>query len=222
MKPASSRIAAELAPTGTIRAAINLANKALVQGEEGCLRGKAIDMAHAIARASGLPIAFSCYPSAHSVFEALDANDWDIAFMAADPSRAQRLHFTPPYVTIEARFAVRADANLGIADIDRPGMRIATSRGAAYDLHLGRVLKYAQRVQYETPVQSFEGFARDEADAVAGIREALSAFQLQRDGLRQLEEPFLVIGQTIAIRRECVSAASFLDELVDTLKAGNP
>jgi polar amino acid transport system substrate-binding protein len=64
---------------------------------------------------------------------------------------------------------VRSDSALGaIADVDRPGVRIAVGTGAAYDLYLTRSLKRAAFVRAPTANAAFELFMNDGLEAAAG------------------------------------------------------
>ncbi|MCH3730691.1 transporter substrate-binding domain-containing protein, partial [Campylobacter coli] len=79
--------------------------------------------------------------AAASVVAAASADAWDLAFLAIDPARADRIAFSAPYVEIEGTYLVREDSPARrVADMDREGLRIAVGRGAAYDLFLSREL----------------------------------------------------------------------------------
>jgi len=56
--------------------------------------------------------------------------------------RAQAIEFTAPYVIIEGTYMVHKDSSLKqVADVDKPGIRIAVGLGSAYDLYLTRNIK---------------------------------------------------------------------------------
>ena len=80
--PAVTAVIGDLAPTGTLRAAINLANAALVQRDPatGTLTGVSVHLATELANRLGCQVSFVTYTS-----DALDKNEWDIAFLAVDP-----------------------------------------------------------------------------------------------------------------------------------------
>ena len=88
----------ELAPTGTIRAALNFGNPVLAQrdptGREP--RGVASEIAREISRRCELPLEFVDYKSPGDVLEGLSENAWDIGFLAVDPLRATQIDFTAP------------------------------------------------------------------------------------------------------------------------------
>ena len=127
-------VVSELAPEGTLRAGINMANGLLVTGATaaGVPTGVAPDMASAIAERLG--VALSCVPfdSPSQVAAAAGRGAWDIALIAAEPARAETIAFSAAYVEIEATYLVPEGAAFGSAeDVDRPGLRIAVSAGTA-------------------------------------------------------------------------------------------
>ncbi|HXL76284.1 MAG TPA: transporter substrate-binding domain-containing protein, partial [Burkholderiales bacterium] len=154
-------VAQDLAPTGRLRAAINLGNPVLAQKDpaRGELRGVSVDLARELGRRLAVPVELIAYDAAGKVTDAVKTGAWDIAFVAIDPARATEIAFTPPYVVIEGTYLVAADSPLrAIADVDREGVRIAVSSKSAYDLYLSRTLKRAQLVRAPSPPASIELF----------------------------------------------------------------
>lgn len=92
--------------SGVLRAALNLNNAALVQKAGNTYTGLAPDLARCIAAAMGRQLRFLGYPSARAIVEDT-AYHWDIAFLAIDPSRVDRLSFSKPYHRVGATFLVR-------------------------------------------------------------------------------------------------------------------
>jgi polar amino acid transport system substrate-binding protein len=208
-----------------IRAAINVGNPALAREEpDGSLSGLSVTLARAFGDFAGHPVELVRFASAGSVVEAQAEDAWDIAFLAVDPKRAEQLHFTEPYLTIEASYAVAADSGFAsVDDVDRHGVRIASSRGAAYDLHLERTLRHAERVVFPSPAASQQAFAGGGLDALAGVRLALQRFAAVCDGVRILPDSFATIAQAMATpvgRRE---TAALLDAFVArAIATGSP
>lgn len=165
-----------LARNGVLRAAINTGNRALVQLNGTTFDGISPAMAHRLATFIDARLEPVVYAGAGNVFEDAANDLWDVAFLAVDPKRAEKVSFTRPYVTIEATFAVRADGRVqDISNVDQHGVRILTSRGSAYDLHLTKTLQQAQMQRLGTPPESFEAFRTGSWDAVAGVRASLEA-----------------------------------------------
>ena len=139
------RIARAIAPSGTLRAAINLGNPVLAhRGADGAVSGVSVDLARALSDRIGVPLSLVPYDSAGAVSGAVESGAWDICFLAVDPKRAEGITFTAPYVVIEGSYLVPAASPIrSMEDVDRAGIRIAVGRGSAYDLHLTRAIRHA-------------------------------------------------------------------------------
>lgn len=195
-------VALQLAPSGTLRAAINLGNPVLAQRDatNGELRGVSVDLAREIARRLGVPVQFVPYDAAGKVVEALQSKAWDMAFLAIDPKRATEIAFTAPYVIIEGSYMVSKPSPLqAIAEVDRAGVRIAVGDGSAYELHLSRTLQHAQLVRFATGSDAIAAFLRDGLDAVAGVKSPLLKFAQDRADLRVLDGRFMAIEQAVGM-----------------------
>lgn len=172
-----------LAPSGVLRVAINLGNKALVQETDGTVGGVSPTLAVGLANHLDLPIEFITFRGAGKVVDAGKDDIWDLAFLAIDPARMDVVTFTKPYVLIESTFAVRKDGPVSsLADADQPGRTILVGKGSAYDLYLTKTARHATILRAENPGASFQRFLQGEADSVAGVRQSLeSAFASHPD-----------------------------------------
>lgn len=207
-----------LAPTGVLRASINLGNPVLAQGTADAPAGVTVDLSRAIAERLGVPVEFRCFDAARDSFDALRTGAADVGFLAIEPARAAEVWFTAPYVLIEGVFAVPASSPLTSADeLDRAGIRIAVKEGSAYDLYLTRTLKHAELVRGPESIDVY----RDQApDAVAGIRQPLSRVVAEDAALRLVEPAFMQIRQAVATTPDrSPEAKRFLHDLVEELKA---
>ena len=217
----SEAILAELTPTGTLRAAINVRNFLLVSGRDdaGDPVGVAPGMARAIADRIGAALRLVPYESAKRLGDAAGAGEWDIGLIGAEPARAERIAFTAAYCEIEATYLVPGGSPVrDIADMDRPGMRIAVSAGSAYDLWLTRNLRHAKLVHGPDPAKTRELFAAGGLDALAGLRTGLLADLDALPGARVLEGRFTAVQQAIGTPRANTAAATFLNEFVEEAK----
>ena len=150
-----------LAPTGTLRAGINLSNFLLVTSTatnsdpQGC----SPSMAAHIAESIGVPVSYVAYESPGLLADDADNNQWDIGLIGAEPARAQSIDFTAAYVEIESTYLVPPGSSLQtVADIDQPGIRIAVAERSAYDLWLTRNIKHAELVRVVGLDESFDLF----------------------------------------------------------------
>jgi polar amino acid transport system substrate-binding protein len=215
---APSSVVRELAPTGKLRAAINFGNGVLAQREP--FGGVSVDLTRELAKRLRVPIEFVTYDAAGRVTDDAAKNVWDIAFVARDPQRAKDIEFTDAYVIIEGAYMVPATSPLQKnEDVDREGVRIAVSRGSAYDLWLSRNIKRATLVRAPTPPAGIELFARDRLDAAAGVKQPLVDYVSKHPDARMLPGRFMVIEQAMATPRGRTAAAKYLAEFVDEMKA---
>jgi polar amino acid transport system substrate-binding protein len=89
------------------------------------------------------------------------AGEWDVAFLAVDPARAEEIRFTAPYLEVDTTYLVRDESPLrSVEDIDREGIRISVSNKSAYDLFLTRTLQRAEHYPRFTPPESIHLFFR--------------------------------------------------------------
>ncbi len=211
-----------MAPTGTLRAAINYGNIVLAQkGADGEPAGISADLARELGRRLKIPVAFTTYDTAGKVVEAVGgAHPWDVAFLAIDPQRAQTIAFTAPYVIIEGAYMVPAASPITQNDqVDRPGVRIAVGRNTAYDLYLSRHLRIAERVFAPTSAAALDVFRRDHTDVVASVRQPLETYARDHADVRILPGRFMAIEQAVASPAGRPEAQAYLDRFVEEMKA---
>jgi polar amino acid transport system substrate-binding protein len=219
----SSDVVKDFAPTGKLRAALNLGNSVLVQKDaSGEVRGVTVDLARELAKRLGVPLEFTQFEAAGKVFEALKTGAWDIAFLAVEPVRAAEIDFTAPYVIIEGTYMVLKDSSLkAIADVDRPGVRIAVGRGSAYDLYLTRTLKDAQLVRAATGGgrAMIDLFFAEKLEVAAGVKQPLVAYAKTDPNVRVMDGRFMEIQQAMGTPKGREAAAKYLRGFVEEMKA---
>ncbi|MFC7491680.1 MULTISPECIES: transporter substrate-binding domain-containing protein [unclassified Knoellia] len=209
----------DLAPTGVLRASINLGNAVLTNGSSDAPAGITIDIAHELGERLGVPVELVLWDAARKSVDAVRDGAADVCFLAVDPIRAEELAFTAPYVLIEGAYAVRETSPLRSAgDVDRDGIRIGVKLGSAYDLHLTRSLDAAELVRGSDGV---EVFAEQGLEVAAGIAQPIEAYVAANPGLRVLEGAFMQIPQAVAVsrRHDAVTISwvrSVIDELIAT------
>ena len=211
-------IARDLAPTGTLRASINLGNAVLAQGTLDEPRGVTVDIAHVVGERLAVPVELVTFDGARKSFEAMASGAADICFLAIDPVREAEVAFTEPYVIIEGAYVVPSDSPLRtVADVDAEGIRVAVKAGSAYDLHLTRALQRATLVRNDEGVGSLLAHP---LEAGAGIREAVTTFADEHAGFRVVDGAFMQIRQAVGTTRtRSAESVAFLRDLVEELKA---
>ncbi|WP_209441961.1 transporter substrate-binding domain-containing protein [Neoroseomonas oryzicola] len=215
-------VIAELAPRGVLRAGINLSNFLLVTGrdEHGSPEGVAPDMARAVAERLGVPLRLVPFASPGLLADACGTDAWDIGLIGAEPQRAETIAFSAAYAEIEATFLVPPGSPIGtIAEVDRPGVRIASTARAAYDLWLERNIREATLLRAESLDGAFALFREKGLEALAGLRPKLIADAASMPGARILDGQFSAVQQAIGTARKNTAGAAFLRGFVEEAKA---
>jgi polar amino acid transport system substrate-binding protein len=219
---APREVVAELAPTGVLRAGINLSNFLLVSGRSaaGEPAGVAPDMAREIAQRLGVPVAYVPFARPGELADAAGQGVWDIGLIAAELARAEQIAFSPAYAEIEATYLVPAGSPIGsIEEVDRPGVRIAIAARSAYDLWLTRHLRHAELVRAPSLDASFERFVADGLDALAALRPRLLQDREKLPGARILDGRFTAVQQAVGTVKANQAGAAFLRDFVEEAKA---
>ena len=215
-------LAAELAPTGTLRAAINMSNFLLVTGktESGDPEGVAPSMAAALAERLEVPVKYFPYPSPGELADSSAEDLWDVGFVGAEPQRATYVNFTAAYVEIEATYMVRGDSPFrSCADVDASGVDIAVAARAAYDLWLERNISNANLHRATGLNGSFDLFVEKNMDALAGLRPRLIDDVKKVPGARLLEDKFTAVQQASCTKKGRDEGFKFLSAFIEEMKA---
>jgi polar amino acid transport system substrate-binding protein len=218
----SQQIVSELAPTGVLRAGINLSNFLLVSSRDaaGGPVGVAPDMAREIATRLGVPVKYVTYKSPGELADAAETDAWDIGLIGAEPQRAEKIAFSPAYCEIEATYLVPAGSALkALAEVDRAGVRISVFGRAAYGLWLERNIKHAELLRTDSLDSSYEQFVRDKLDALAGLRPRLISDVEKLPGARILDGHFMTVQQAVGTSRKNAAGAAFLRQFVEEAKS---
>lgn len=210
----------QIAPNGTLRAAINFGNAILAnRNAAGQPAGVSVDLARELARRLGVPVEFVTYDSAGKVVDGLKDAAWDVAFLAIDPARAVDIAYTAPYVVIEGAYLVREGSQLAANDlVDGPGTRVVVAKGSAYDLFLSRELELATLVRVPTSQDVVDQFVAQSLDVAAGVRQQLESDARRIPGLRLLPGRFMAISQAMGMPRGREAALPWLRDFVEELK----
>ncbi len=219
---ASPAVRSELAPSGKLRAGINYGNFLLVKKDPagGEPTGVAPDLARELGRRVGAPVEFVGYEQAGRLAEGVRADAWDIAFLGNEPQRANEIAFSAAYLEIEVTYLVPAGSPIrSIAEVDRPGVRIAVADKAAYDLYLSRNLKHAELVRAEGIQGSYDLFVNQKLDVLAGLKPRLVSDVEKLPGSRLLDGRIMAVQQSIGSPRGRDAAARFVRDFVDDVKA---
>jgi polar amino acid transport system substrate-binding protein len=217
-----SDLGQQMAPTGVLRAVINLGNPILARRDAGSTDpvGVSVDLARALAERLKLPLQLMPVNSAARSVQAVSQGQADIGFFAIDPVRGQGIAFSPPYVLIEGSYLVKQDSPLTEnAQVDQAPHRVVVGQGSAYDLYLTRELQRAQLVRVPTSPQVVPYFTSSTDDVAAGVRQQLASDAQKFPGLRLLPGRFMVIEQAMGQAANTSPAArDYLAQFVRDMK----
>ena len=215
------QIVSELAPTGVLRAAINMGNFLLVTGKDpsGDPSGVSPDIAAAIAARLGVPVKYIPYARPGELADAAEANAWDIGLIGAEPQRAEKISFTAAYCEIEATYLVPAGSPIqGVAEVDQPGRRIAVTARSAYGLWLENNIRRAELLQFDDADSAIKAFVGDKMDAYAGLRPGLLPLAEKLPGSRILPGQFTAVQQAVGTPKKNATGFAFLRDFVEEAK----
>src|SRR5690348_13047202 len=215
-------VRSELAPRGTLRVGLNHQNFLLVTPHSSASdpRGVAADLARELARRLGVPIEFSKYDTAGTLADGVKSGAWDVAFLGAEPQRANEIAFTAAYLEIPATYLVPAGSSIrSLAEVDQPGVRIAVSDKSAYELWLSRNIKHATLMRTQGIDASYDLFVDQRLEVLAGLRPRLLTDVQKLPGARILDGQFAAVQQAVATPKVRAAGAAYLRAFVEDVKA---
>jgi polar amino acid transport system substrate-binding protein len=217
----SDKARAELAPTGVLRAGINLSNFLLVTGRtaNGDPVGVAPDMAREIASSLGVPVNYVPFRTPGELADQAGNNAWDIGLIGAEPQRAETIAFSAAYVEIEATYMVPAGSPIrSVTDVDKKGVRIAVSARSAYGLWLENNIKNATLIPVSGLDAAFNKFIDDKLDVLAGLLPGLLKDVEKVPGLKILDGKFTAVQQAVGTAKPNVEGSRYLAAFVEQAK----
>lgn len=214
---------AELASTGKLRVGLILSNQVLVTKDpaSGEVRGVTVNLAKALAQRLGVPFEPVGYANPAALVKSFDANEWDIAFLAFDPARAQQVDFSPPYMEVDNTYLVTAKSKVGTVELaDQPGVTIAVPERSAPDLFLSRNLKSATVMRVPGGEDAaIEALKSGKADAYAENAHMLSLYADRLPDARVLEGRYTVIQHAVATPKGKMAASEYMKTFVEEAKS---
>ena len=220
--PLPPDVISDLAPTGVLRAGINLSNFLLVTkvNSTGDPEGVAPDLAGEVAMRLGVSVKYVTFKSPGELADAIAKDVWDIGLIGAEPQRAETIAFTSAYAEIDATYLVPSDSRSNaIADVDSEGVRIAVTARSAYGLWLDRNIKHAELIRSDTLDSAYEEFVNAKLSALAGLRPRLLSDLGKLPGSRILDGRFMSVQQAIGTSRKNPAGAAFLRDFVEEAKS---
>ncbi len=180
-----------LAPTGKLRVGLQLGSPHNVvrNSASGEMKGVAFDLGRELARRMGVPFEPVLYPSVGALLESGKSGAWDVAFVGFSPERAKEWEFTALHLEIEFGYLVAGGSSIStMADVDRPGIRVAVQEKSQPDIFVSRTLKNAVVVRAPSLAGTLEMLKSGRADVIFSIKPSLFEVSNQLPGSRVLDD----------------------------------
>ena len=215
----------ELAPLGKLRVGIGVgaAPSAFWTTQDpvaGKPRGVTVNLGQALADSLGVPLELVVYANSGEVTAAGPKGEWDVAFMPMDDERRKLVDFGPAYYLSTSTYMVRAGSPImSIAEVDRPGVRVAGIANTTTARTAIATLKNTQVISFRTVDEVVAKMKAGEVDAIALGRESLAGLAPQLPGARVLDGYFHAAGTAVAVPKGKPAAHAYVTRFIEKGKA---
>lgn len=212
-----------LAPTGTLRVGLQLGSPHNVTKDaaSGELKGVGYDLGRELAWRMGVPFEPVMYPAVGVLLDGGKSGAWDVAFVGFSPARAKEWDFTALHMQIEFGYLVAGGSRIAtMAEVDRPGIRVAVQEKSQPDVFLTRTLKNAEIVRGSTLAATLEMLKSGKADAIFGIKPSLFEASKQLPDSRVLDGRPGVDPHAMAIPKGREAGLAFAHRFIEDAKSG--
>jgi len=179
-----------LAPTGKLRVGLYLGNPLSVvrDSASGEMKGVGFDLGKELARRMGVAFEPVLYPSIGALLDGGKSGNWDVTFIGFSPARAKDMDFTAPHLEVELGYLIPGGSSIStMADVDRPGIRVAIQEKGLADIFLSRTLKNAVVVRASSLAGTVEMLKSGRADVIFSVKPSLFEVSNQLPGSRVLD-----------------------------------
>jgi polar amino acid transport system substrate-binding protein len=220
---ATSAIAGDIAPGGTLRAAYLGTNPAQAMRDPatGEVRGAAYDLARELARRNNVALEFKPIAGPPAVIEAVKNAEADIGFVAYEATRLGTVEFSQTYMLVRQSFLVLDGSPIrSIADVGRPGQKIAGTANDSITLCMKRILKQATIVELANdPAELSKALTARTIDALGANRQRLTTLATATPGTRLLPDDLFNVPQNIVVPKDRPAALAAVNALIDEARA---
>ena len=179
-----------LAPTGKLRVGLQLGSphNVIRDSVSGEMKGVGFDLGKELARRMGVPFEPVLYPSVGALLDSGKSGAWDVAFVGFSPARAKEWDFTALHLELEFGYLIPGGSSIStMADMDRPGIRVAVQEKSGPDSFFSRTLKNAVVVRASSLDGTLEMLKSGRADVIFSIKPSLFEMSNQLPGSRVLD-----------------------------------
>lgn len=156
------------------------------------------------------------------MIDQINAHTADIGFLAWEAARAREVDFSGGYAEMRNTYVVPASSQLhGVAEVDRPGVRVGAVKGQSQQIYLSENLKQAKvRIFDATPSQEelVKLLAAGEIDAFGANRQRMEEAASQSKQLRVLPDNFSSATQAIVIEKGAPERMQEINRFLDDVR----
>jgi polar amino acid transport system substrate-binding protein len=221
---ADAAVLAQLAPTGRVRVAVAVGPsgstfRATLDPTTGRARGVPVDLANALGKQLGVPVEIVPFGNYPELLEAGARGGWDVTFLPFDAERAKIIDYGPAYYNQEYTYLVPGGSPVrAVADVDRPGVRLAVAEGSVTARNREAALKSATIVRFRTLGEIRDQLRAGTVDATGAGRETLVGLAVQVPDSRVLPDSFLVERVAAGVPRGRPAALAWVSDFVEAAK----
>lgn len=211
-----------LAPTGKLRVGLLLGDstQAMKDAASGEIKGVGFDLGRELARRMSVPFEPILYPSIGALLDNGKTGAWDVAFIGLTPARAKEWDFAEAHLEVEFGYLVPGGSPIStVADVDRPGIRVAVQERSGPDAFLSSSLKNATLVRTANYAGALELAKSARADAVFSIKPILFELSNQAPGSRVLDGSPGTVPQAMAMPKGRDLGNSYARRFIEDAKA---
>jgi polar amino acid transport system substrate-binding protein len=178
------------APTGKLRVGLQLGapHNVIRDPLSGEMKGVGFDLGKELARRLGVPFEPVLYPSVGALLDSGKSGAWDVAFVGFSPARAKDWDFAGLHMQVEFGYLIPGGSPIStLADVDRPGTRLAVQQGSGPDSFFSGTLKNVVVVRAPSNPAAVEEVKAGRADVMGSIKPVLFELSSQLPGSRVLD-----------------------------------
>jgi polar amino acid transport system substrate-binding protein len=184
------------------------------------MKGVGFDLGKELARRMGVPFEPVVYPSVGALLDSAKSSGWDIASIAITPARAKDMDFIAPHLEVELGYLIPGGSSIStMADVDRPGIRVAMQEKGLVDTFLSPTLKNAVVVRASSIAGTLEIVKSGRADVFAGNKPSLFEMSDQLPGFRVLDGRFTTDPVAMAIPKGRDLGMAYARKFVEEAKS---
>ena len=211
-----------LAPTGKLRVGLQLGSphNVIRDSVSGEMKGVGFDLGRELARRMGVPFEPVTYPSVGALLDGGKAGAWDVAFVGFSPARAKEWDFAGLHMQMEFGYLVPGSSSIStLADVDRPGIRLAVQEKSGPDSFFSGALKNVVVVRAPSNPAAMEVVKAGRADVMGSIKPVLFELSSQLPGSRVLDGRAGVDPHAMVMPKGRDPGAAYAREFVKDAKA---